>query len=208
MSSAAGVVQAVPSRGENEHALAPVAGTGLGRAEYSDRNAAAQPFQCRDGDGELPVEVPSDVLSEQGVSPAAIEDVDDPVKKPAIVVGAAALSSDAVRLARVARQHAIHCAAPCSSVEGGKVRPDSSRMKPPRFHARDQACGCAGFPLHVSDAARVGSGNSDAEVEPADAGAEADGMKSHVTRRAQKGWTNAARDSAGFRWPKYPVGRS
>lgn len=143
---------------------------GLARAEYSDRNAAAQSFQCRDGNGELPVRIPRDVLAEQGVSPALIEDVDNPVEQPAFVAFAAALPGDAVGLAGIARQDAIHCATPCSSVESGKVTPDRSRMKPPRRHARDQACSGTGFPLHEADANRVGSGNSDGKVESADAG--------------------------------------
>jgi hypothetical protein len=130
------------SDGEQEEALSAVACSGLGRAEYSDRNATAQSFQCRDCDFELTVEVPRDVLAEEGMSPALIKDLDGAVEQPSIVVGAEALSGDAVSLAGISRQDAIHCAAPCWSVEGSQVRPDSSRMKPPRFHARDQACGC------------------------------------------------------------------
>nr|WP_315381339.1 hypothetical protein [uncultured Sphingomonas sp.] len=71
-----------------------------------------------------------------------IKDLDGAVEQPAVIFDAEALSGDAVSLAGISRQDAIHCAAPSSSVEGSQVRPDSSRMKPPRFHARDQACGC------------------------------------------------------------------
>ncbi|KQM92214.1 hypothetical protein ASE70_14970 [Sphingomonas sp. Leaf22] len=119
-----------------------MARSGLGRAEYSARNAAAQPLQCRDGGGDLSCEVPDDVLAEEHSSPAFVEHLDRAVEQPSVVGGTEPLSGDAVPLAGIARQDAIHCAAPCSSVEGSQVRPDSSRMKPPRFHARDQACGC------------------------------------------------------------------
>jgi len=166
--------------GQDEEPLAPVASAGLGRAEYSSRNAAAQPLQSRDCDGELSGKVPRDVLAEEGVSPAAVEDVDGAIKEPSIVGLAEPLPGDAVSLTGIARQDAIHASAPRWSVEGSQIRPDSSRMKPPRFHARDQACGCAGFPLHVSDAARDGSSDADAEVEPSNAGTDADGTKSHV----------------------------
>lgn len=173
---AIGVGHAVCSLSEDEEPLPSVARPGLARAENSDRNAAAQSFQCRDGNGELSVGVPRDVLAEETSSPALIEHVDRAVEKPAVIVGAQPLSGDAVTLARVARQDAIHCAAPCSSVKGSQIRPDRSRMKPPRFHARDKACDCTDFPLHESDAARVGSGNADAKVEAADSGTKGEGM--------------------------------
>lgn len=127
--------------GQDEEPLASVARSRLGRTEYSDRNAAAQSLQCRDCRGELAVEVPDDVLAEEGRSPAVVKDLDRAVEQPSVVGGTEPLSGDAVPLAGIARQDAIHCAAPCPSVEGSQVRPDSSRMKPPRFHARDQACG-------------------------------------------------------------------
>lgn len=162
--------------GQKEEALAAVLGACLGRAENSARNAAAQSLQCGNGGGELSAEIPDDIFAEEGVRPATIEDVDRGVEQPAIVGSAQALAGDAIALAGIARQDAIHRAAPCSSVEGAQVRPDRSRMKPPRRHARDQARGGRCFPLHESDAARVGSGNSDAEVETADTGAEGEGM--------------------------------
>ncbi len=49
-------------------------------------------------------------------------------------------------------------------------------MKPPRFHARDQACGGCGFPLHVADAsaslAPMVQGEQDSEFEASDPSAE------------------------------------
>ncbi len=183
--------------GQEEEPFPAVLCTGLGRAEYSARNAAPQSLQCRDRNGKLPGDIPDDVLSEEGASPAFVEHVDRPVEQPPVVVSAEPLSGDRVSLAGIARQDAIHCAAPCWSVEGSQIRPDSSRMKPPCRHARDQACGCRGFPLHESDAARVGSGNSDAEVEPSDAGAHTEGTKSHVTHPPFRRATGrAARPSA------------
>jgi hypothetical protein len=131
-----------------------VAGTNFGRAEDSCRNAVAHCFQWSDQRGELPVGVPRDVFAEQTKRPALVDDAKDLVDKEAIVGGAGSLSGDAVGLARVARSDAIHDSAPRSSVEGGKVRPDSSFSQVARRHARNQCCGGMGFPLHVSDAAR------------------------------------------------------
>ena len=170
--------------GHEEKPLAFVRKVELARAEYSDRNAATQSLQCRDEVGELPVRVPRHVLAEETTSPAAVEGVDDAISEPSLVGITEAASGDAVRLAGVARHDAIHCATPCSWIEGGKVRPDRRRMEPPVFHARDQDAGSRGFPLHVADAASLWLGKSHAEVEPSDAGAEGEdtpGMKSHVT---------------------------
>lgn len=104
--------------------------------------------------------------------PRAVDDAENLVDEPAFVSGSKSAAGDAVWLARVSRSDAIHDATPWSRVEGSKVRPDRRRMKPPVFHARLKDCGGIGFPLHVSDAARSGLGDSDAEIEPADAGAE------------------------------------
>lgn len=53
-------------------------------------------------------------------------------------------------------------------------------MKPPRFHRRDQRGSGSGFPLHVHDPAHrladtIGS-KLESEFEPADAGADAEGV--------------------------------
>lgn len=149
-----------------------MAGTDLRRAEYSARNAVAHVFQWPDEGGELPVGVPRHVLAEETIRPALVDEAEEMPDEPAIVGVAQASSGDAIGLAGVAASDAMNDATPRSSVEGSCVRPDRSRMKPPRFHACDQACGGRGFPLHVSDAARSGLGNADAEFQPADAGAE------------------------------------
>ncbi|MEM6493322.1 MAG: hypothetical protein AAF650_02985 [Pseudomonadota bacterium] len=148
-----------------------MAGADFLRAEYSRRNAVTQSFQCRDEHGELSVGVPRDVLAEDTMRPALARDADDLIGEEAIVGGASAFSGDAVGLARVSRSEAIHRSTPWLSVEGGKVRPDRRRMKPPAFHSRDKTRGCKGFPLHVSDAARFGHGDADAKFEPSNPGA-------------------------------------
>lgn len=104
--------------------------------------------------------------------PALIDDAQHLIGEEAVVVGAAALAGDAVGLAGIAGSDAMNATTPCSSVEGGKVRPDRRRSQVTRFHAVDQLCGRRGFPLHVSDATRSGHGELDAETEAACAGAE------------------------------------
>lgn len=166
--------------GQDEQPLAAHRVAGFGRAEYSDRNAATQSLQCRDGNGKLSVGVPRHVLAEESMSPAGVEDVDGAVEQPAIVEFAAPLSCDRISLTRVARSDDIHASAPSRAVEGSSVRPDRSRMKPPRFHRRDQACGCRGFDLHKTDASKRRSeiivSELQSEVEASDAGADGEAV--------------------------------
>lgn len=162
----------VVALGHDEQSLAAHAVPGFARAENSRRNAVAQSLQWWDDGVELLGSVPRHVLAEDKIRPAGVGDADDFGGKEPLSTGTSALSGNAVVLAGVARSDAMNDATPRSSVEGGKVRPDRCRMKPPAFHRRDQACGGCGFPLHVSDSARVGSGKSDAKLKPADTGAQ------------------------------------
>ena len=109
-----------------------------------------------------------------------IEDVDGAIEQPAVVEFAAPLSGHGIALARIARSDDIHASAKRSAVEGSSVRPDRRRMKPPRFHRRDQACGCSDFPLQVADAAHSLSpmmvGKLQSEFEASDASADGEGV--------------------------------
>lgn len=158
--------------GHDEEPLASVGCPSFRRAKDSDRSSVTHSPKPRQERLELACCVAGDVLSEDTTRPAASHDAEDLVDKEAIVGGAEALPCNAVRLARVARQDAIHCSAPWSSVEGGKVRPHRRRSQVARFHARDQCRGGIGFPLHVSDADRSRHGDVDPEAEASDSGAE------------------------------------
>ncbi|NKI99626.1 hypothetical protein [Novosphingobium sp. SG707] len=120
--------------GHDEQSFALHGVLGFGRAEYSCRNAVAQPFQWWDDSFELFACVPRHVLAEDKISPAFIGDAADFGREEAGAACAGTLSGNAVVLARIARSDDIHEAAPWSAVESGKVRPDRRRMKPPRFH--------------------------------------------------------------------------
>lgn len=147
-----------------------MASADLGRAEYSRRNAVSHPLQTRDQCRKLSVDVPRDVLAEETSRPALVDDAEDLIEQEAVVVGPQLEAGVGVRLAGVARSDAMNDATPRSSVEGGKVRPDRRVIQCPGRHTRDKNRGGIGFPLHVSDAARVGSGDADAEFESADPG--------------------------------------
>jgi len=144
------------------------------RAEYSCRNPVAQPFQSRDEGVKLSVRVPEDVLAEDTMRPALGDDADNLVDEEPIVGGPEPLSGNAVRLARVAANDAIHDATPRSSVEGSKVRPDRRRSKASFDHARNQSRSCRCFPLQVSDANCAPDRKLDAKAQSAGSGTEAE----------------------------------
>jgi hypothetical protein len=165
-------VSEVRTVGHDEQSLASVAWADFLRAEYSRRNAVAQSFQCRDDDAKLSVCVPRHVFAEDTTRPALCDDPDDMVEQPAAVVFAEPFSGNAVGLARVAANDAIHDSTPRSSIEGSNVRPDRSRMKESLLHARHQSGGSRCFPLQVTDCHRSGFCKHNPEVEPSDAGTD------------------------------------
>ena len=120
--------------------------------------------------------VPRHVLTEDKIRPALLGNAGDLGGEEALAFGPGALTGDGVVLAGVSRSEDMNDATPRSSVEGSHVGPDRRRMKPPRFHRRDQACGGSCFPLHVTDPAAslspMSEGEQDAEFESTDAGAE------------------------------------
>ncbi|AJP72291.1 hypothetical protein TS85_11575 [Sphingomonas hengshuiensis] len=179
--------------GHDEESIAPLGISSFARAEYSRLNAIAHCFQCRDEGGELSVRVPRHVLAQETERPALGDDAEYLFDEETIVVGASALSGDAVGLAWIAGSDAMNAATPRSSIEGSEVRPDRRGSQVARFHARNQKRGGGCFPLHVSDAARSRHGKLDAESKPSAAGAEFDdvpergGTYSHVTSSPRRG---------------------
>lgn len=79
-----------------------------------------------------------------------------------------------MRLARDAANEAVHAAAPASAVEGSGIAPYRRFSQGSRPHRADQVRDGEGFPLHVEDRASAWDCQSDAEVEAAAAGAQAD----------------------------------
>ena len=80
--------------GHDEQSLASHGIAGFGRAEYSCRNAVAQPFQWRDDGVELSFRVPRHVLSEDNIRPALLRDADDFGREKSLSLGPGALSGN------------------------------------------------------------------------------------------------------------------
>jgi hypothetical protein len=82
-----------------------------------------------------------------------------------------------VALARDAANEAIHKATKRSAVEGSHIAPDSRFSQETLFNRCDQMGDCEGFPLHQHDRVSRRQRQSDAEIEPAASGAEADDVE-------------------------------
>lgn len=80
-------------------------------------------------------------------------------------------------LARVARSEDIHEAAPWTAVEGGNVVPDRCRIQGLVCHPRHESGCCEGFPLDVTHSPVSGTGDVEAEVEPAGTGAQREAVQ-------------------------------
>lgn len=124
--------------------------------------------------------VSGDVLAEDEGGGDFLDDLRDARPQVPLVSLSELLPCDAERLARVARSDEIHAAAPRSAVEGSEIVEDRSRIQLRVFHPRHEDGRGEGVPLDETHAATP-LGQS--KVDSADAGAEREGMKSHVTPR-------------------------
>lgn len=124
---------------------------------------------------ERPRKVTWYVLQEHELGSHFANDAPDLMPEPALVVDAEAQSSDGLGLAWISRSDEIHAATPRSTIEGGEVVPDRSRIQGRVLHPGHEDGRAEGLPLNSAHKSMVCSGESDAEVESADAGAESEG---------------------------------
>jgi len=158
--------------GQDEQPFASMRGSDIGRAEHTPLRIEPERGKVGKNVGEPKRNVPCDVLEEPERCAGLVEDSSDVRPEVALVVGAEPSPGDAERLARVAARDEIHASTPRSSVEGSQVRPDRSRIQGRVFHPGHEDGRGEGFPLDVANGARP---SGQAEVDPADSGAERDG---------------------------------
>jgi hypothetical protein len=113
-----------------------------------------------------------DVLQKDPPGLNVANDADNLRPDVAVVALAELLPGDAKRLTGESRSNEIHDSTPRASIEGSEVTPERSRIQGALFHTRRQDRGGIGFPLHVTDDAGGRLGESNAEFESSDAGAE------------------------------------
>jgi hypothetical protein len=183
VSSARGVVQAVPFCGEKEESRASMRGSDGACGEKVPCQLVPACHKVA-GDPDAAVGPQGiDVLDEDEAGGALADDADDIVPQPGGVGLALPPAGAADGLAREARSDAIHDATPGPAVEGSQIRPHRRWSQGSLLHAACQDFGAVGFPFNEADRARSGNGQLDAEVDAGDAGAEGqhvEGVTSHI----------------------------
>lgn len=117
----------------------------------------------------------ADVLEEADSRPDFADDPRDFRPQVAGVLVPAELAGERKRLAGIPSAEDRNSAAKRSPVEGAQVIPDSARLQDAFAHKRRQSRGRKGFPLDVHEAAVAAPEcKADAELESADAAAQAD----------------------------------
>lgn len=157
----------------------------LSRREQARFWAVAQAAKARGDLGESQIDVPLDVLGEDGLRPDLADDSRDRWPEVAGIALSPPLSGEAEWLAGIAGSEDMNAAAPSSAVEGGKLVPDRRRLQGRVLHPRHESGRRVGLPLDETHSAISGLGDGEAELEPAIAGAE--GQAGEIAARAEAG---------------------
>jgi hypothetical protein len=158
--------------GENEQPLALVGRADFRRREEACRKAVAHADQSAGDFGEAEAEMMGDILEEDEGRLDLADDASDVRPMVPRVRRAASPAGDREWLARISRAEDVHRAAPRDAVEVGNVVPDNRAIQGRVVHPRHENGRGVGFPLDVAQSTISGTGEQDAEVEPARTGAE------------------------------------
>lgn len=158
--------------GQHEESLTPVRRSGVGRSKQTPLRMEPEAGKVRENDVESQSKVSCDILKENEGRVGLFDDSRDVRPQVALVLDAESLARDRERLAGVACSDEIHSAAPRSSVERSKVRPDRSAIHRRVFHPGHENGRSEGFPLDVANTPRP---SGQPEVDASDPGAERNG---------------------------------
>ncbi len=124
--------------------------------------------------------MPGDILEEDPSRGDFPDDAGDIRPEVALVVGPLSLPGGAERLARIAREHAIHGSTPCAPVEGGEVSPDRGGAEDPGALGADEGGLRVRLPFDEAGGVKARLGKHEPEVEPAGPGAEGEPSKGGI----------------------------
>lgn len=147
----------------------------LGRAEQIPLRIEPEVGQVSEDVSKSPSNETWNVLQEDEARSRIANDPGDGRPEPAFVVGPPTRAGVGPGLAWEARTDEIHRSAPRAAVEGCDVVPDRSPIQGRIFHPRHEDGRGEGFPLNVTHSSGSGLGESDAEFESSDPGAQSEG---------------------------------
>lgn len=163
--------------GEDEEPLAPVARTNLFRAEESCLNRKTQPLKVSPDPFESArCDHSRHIFDERAPRACLHEDAAEGRPEVALILAPKPFSGHRMRLAWDSANDAIHAATKLSAWEGSGIAPQRCRSQETLLHRRHQMSAGEGFPLHVSDWPIAWNCQFEAEIEPATAGADGDGV--------------------------------
>lgn len=116
--------------------------------------------------------MPGDVFEEDPRGLAFPDDAGDIRPEVALVIGPAPLPGGAERLARIAREHAIHGSAPRAPVEGREVSPDRGGGEHAALLPADKGSARPVIPFDETGGLESRLRKPEPEIEPAGSGAE------------------------------------
>lgn len=149
-----------------------MASANFSRREQARFCAVAQLAKAVRDLGKSQIEVPFDVLGEDGGRADFADDAGDIGPEVARVAVGAALAGDAKRLARIAGREDMNAVAPRAAVEGLEIVPDRRAIQGLVFHPRHESGRSMGFPLDETYSPVTGLGDGKAKVETAVSGTE------------------------------------
>jgi hypothetical protein len=161
--------------GQDEDSLPAVGRSSVGRAETTPLRIEPHLGKVGEDDVEAARDERPDVLDEDVARRHFRDDAREVSPEPAAlpVKDSAALASVGDILAGETSRDEIHPATPRSAIEGGDIAPDRRWSQLAFRHARSQARGRIGFPLHVTY--RLNARSLQTEGEAAGTGKQFDG---------------------------------
>lgn len=116
----------------------------------------------------------ADILEEHPARPALHDNPADMGPEVAWVAVPEPSPRSRERLARISRSEDVHASAPASAAEGGNVVPDRSSIQGLILHPGHESGRGEGVPFDVTHSPISWLGNVQAELEPADTGAQSE----------------------------------
>jgi hypothetical protein len=160
--------------GHNVEPAPYLARAGFERREQARFDCVAQPSEVAENALRAEIDMAFDVFEETPLRLDLCNEAGYLRPQVARIVRAEPLSRKRERLAGIAARHEMNPAAPRAAVETGNIVPDRRVIQRLVRHPRHESGRREAFPLDVTHSPVSGFGNGEAELKPADPGAERD----------------------------------
>ena len=160
--------------GHNEEASPALGCASFSRREQARLSAVAHARKLFEHLGGAQIQVSVDILEEAPFGPDLADDARDMRPEVARVLGAAAVARPGEGLAGISGREEMNLAAPLAAVEGLDIVPDRRVIQRLVFHPCHEGGRGEGFPLDETNSPVSGFRDMEAELQSANAGAQAE----------------------------------